>query len=188
MPCGCGAGGEGGTAGSGCCLFAGCGVPGADPPPPTHTTQSNTHACSKSGPRTPPPPATGLFPQVEAEQFVEQTLADGDIAVLDQNLDYGGDCNILGTDLVEDLMAKGFRGLVCIRSANISAQDKMKYFAAGAHIVCGKDMAMAQVVDDLKVAYVRQVLRNGGPHVQLVLPPMQRSHLSQVTMSSLGTL
>lgn len=42
-----------------------------------------------------------------------------------------------GTDLLRQLLAHGYRGLACIRSANDSADDRARYAACGAHCTIG---------------------------------------------------
>ena len=90
----------------------------------------------------------------EAEAFVAAVLADGHIAILDQNLDWRGTC-LQGTRLVRQLLAAGFKGLICIRSANNSETDTRGYLRSGAHCVLGKELPMKQAVDAMKAAYVR---------------------------------
>ena len=101
-----------------------------------------------------------VFGQTHAEvaQFTDMALRHGDIAVLDQHLEYGGDTNILGTDVVETLVAKGFAGLICMRSANNASEDAAMYRAAGAHCVFGKEVAMKQMIEEIKGLYVRTII------------------------------
>ena len=56
--------------------------------------------------------------QMEAESFVRMTLRRGDVAILDQHLEYGGDNNLLGTGVcVRAHVCKRARGLlVCLQS------------------------------------------------------------------------
>ena len=106
--------------------------------------------------------------ETEASEFVLKTVELGHIAILDQNLEYGGESSLLGTDLVELLVAKHFEGLICMRSGNVSARDMAKYRNAGAHCIFGKDVPMRKMIEDTKVAYVRHV-SNRALHVGEVI-------------------
>ena len=64
-------------------------------------------------------------------------------------------------------MAHRFAGLICIRSGNNALPDLAKYQDAGAHCAFGKDVSMRQMIDDIKVAYVRHIVK-GKPRVDLV--------------------
>ena len=94
----------------------------------------------------------------EVATFKDCVLEDGDIAVLDQHLEYGGDDNVYGTDIVEELLEQGYKGLICIRSGNVAEEDLAKYDTAGAHCAFGKDVAMRKVIEDMKVAYTRYIM------------------------------
>ena len=101
-----------------------------------------------------------LFGRVHSDvgEFVSATVLQADIAILDQHLEYGSDTNTLGTNLVRQLLSLGFPGLICIRSANSAPEDLELYFAAGAHVVFGKDEPMAEMILRMKQAYVRHVM------------------------------
>ena len=94
----------------------------------------------------------------EAAAFVEDTLREGDIAILDQHLEYGGEANLLGTDLVRQLVARGFAGLICMRSANMTEEDVALYRAAGAHCTFGKDGLVKDMILAMKLQYVRRMV------------------------------
>ena len=115
--------------------------------------------------------------EVDADLFLSAALADGDIAILDQHLEFGGEANILGTDLVARLVAGGFRGLICMRSGNVAAGDRAQYHAAGAHCVFGKDAGMAQVAEQLKAAYVRHVALAAGPGSDVVVTDLTDTYV-----------
>ena len=97
----------------------------------------------------------------DVKSFVSRALEDADIVILDQNLEYGGDNNILGTDLVVELTEQRFQGLICMRSANVSDEDIQLYMAAGAHCVFGKEMLMKNMVEQMKQAYFDKVCNKG---------------------------
>ena len=102
----------------------------------------------------------------EAARFIADVLDDADIAILDQHLEYGGEANILGTDLVAELVARRFKGLICMRSANVADEDVRAYKAAGAHCVFGKDVLMKDMVHQMKCEYLQRSLMNtpASPH------------------------
>eukprot|EP00667_Euglena_gracilis_P005029 EG_transcript_5060 len=89
----------------------------------------------------------------DVDPFLSQTLLGADIAILDQHLDWPSGTPFLGTDLVRMLLGAGFRGLICIRSANVSEWDTRNYFAAGAHCVLDKLLDRAQMVATLTTQY-----------------------------------
>ena len=60
----------------------------------------------------------------DVPKFMDSVIRKGDIAILDQNLDFPQE-HVLGTDLVAQLLDSGFPGLLCIRSANNSERDKV---------------------------------------------------------------
>ena len=90
----------------------------------------------------------------EVDLFVSEVLAGAHIAILDQHLEYGGNNNVLGTDIARRLVAQGYSGLMCIRSANMASEDQEQYAEAGAHCWFGKDMIMKDMVKALKAAYL----------------------------------
>jgi hypothetical protein len=73
--------------------------------------------------------------------------------VVDQHLVYSQ--NYLGTDLVRQLLSRGFRGMMCIRSADDSSEDATLYARAGAHCSFGKDLLGQDVMEQLKYTYVQ---------------------------------
>ena len=102
----------------------------------------------------------------EVPEFMAKVLQDGDIAILDQHLECGSDANILGTDLVGQLLKKGFRGLICMRSGNNASEDLDNYLAAGAHCAFRKDQPLSQVAEAMKREYLRCI---GANPVRLVM-------------------
>jgi len=95
----------------------------------------------------------------DAEQFVALAPENADIVIVDQHLEYGE--THLGTTVVRRLRLLGYRGLVCIRSADDSPEDRERYKAAGAHCVMGKDVPGPQMMGILNDAF--WVLRNKDP-------------------------
>eukprot|EP00668_Euglena_longa_P010449 GGOE01012656.1.p1 GENE.GGOE01012656.1~~GGOE01012656.1.p1 ORF type:complete len:429 (-),score=103.92 GGOE01012656.1:633-1919(-) len=101
------------------------------------------------------PSSVHLFGQNEDDvpNFVPFALEHADVVIIDQHLEYG--TTYLGTDLVHQLREKGFDGLVCIRSANDSVEDREWFRREGAHCCFGKDQLGSQMMGELKSAYVR---------------------------------
>ena len=98
----------------------------------------------------------------DVEPFVEQTLAVADVAVLDQHLQYGAEESVLGTDLIQRLVARQFPGLLCVRSGNATAEDAAFYRRCGAHCVFGKDVPLRRMIEGLKVAYLAHASASGA--------------------------
>ena len=96
----------------------------------------------------------------DVEPFVEKTMAVADVAILDQNLEYGAEENVLGTDLIQRLLARQFRGLVCVRSGNAAAEDVAFYRQCGAHCVFGKDVPLRRMIGELKAVYLAHARQN----------------------------
>ena len=96
----------------------------------------------------------------EVDAFIDCVLGDGNIAILDQHLDFGADANVLGTDIIEQRLLPDFKGLLCIRSGNTAPEEVREYRRAGAHCVFGKDMLGEAMVRELKAAYVSHIMNN----------------------------
>ena len=84
---------------------------------------------------------------------VLQVFANADIAILDQNLEYAS-VTVLGTDIIAALVADGFKGLLCIRSANGAEEDVQQYLQSGAHCFLDKAMSPKATVQTIVAAYV----------------------------------
>eukprot|EP00668_Euglena_longa_P038915 GGOE01050045.1.p1 GENE.GGOE01050045.1~~GGOE01050045.1.p1 ORF type:complete len:670 (+),score=160.85 GGOE01050045.1:23-2011(+) len=113
----------------------------------------------------------------DVHAFMSEALQDADIVILDQNLEYAHPH--YGTDLCRQLIRFGFRGLICIRSSDDSQDDQAKYAASGAHCSFGKDVPVAKVVQQLKAAYVLNVLLptadQSDPALRSLLAPLRFS-------------
>mmetsp|Transcript_54467 Transcript_54467/g.109551 ORF Transcript_54467/g.109551 Transcript_54467/m.109551 type:complete len:452 (-) Transcript_54467:273-1628(-) len=71
---------------------------------------------------------------------VKSSEKPADIIILDQNIDFDDKKSILGTDIAMTLKARGFGGLVMLRTGNTSVDDKKMYFATSAVDAClGKE-------------------------------------------------
>ena len=88
----------------------------------------------------------------EVADFMTAVAAGADVAILDQNLVFESQ-TVLGSDLVRELIADGYPGLLCIRSANGSESDQALYRASGAHCFLDKDLPPAETVRRLTSAY-----------------------------------
>jgi DNA-binding NarL/FixJ family response regulator len=91
--------------------------------------------------------------EADVEVFLSQASRNADIVILDQHLLYSHEH--LGTDLVRKLLARGYGGMVCIRSADDSAEDVALYARSGAHCSFGKDLLGQEVMEQLKAIYVQ---------------------------------
>ena len=112
--------------------------------------------------------------------FRQAALEEADIAVLDQNLEYEGE-TVLGTTIMGKLLAAGFQGLLCIRSANTSAADVDLYERSGAHCVIDKTVPagkmMQQIVTKYKDFRSSQLSSQGWSRMSL-RPGTSRSSIS----------
>eukprot|EP00668_Euglena_longa_P009395 GGOE01011338.1.p1 GENE.GGOE01011338.1~~GGOE01011338.1.p1 ORF type:complete len:234 (-),score=47.15 GGOE01011338.1:1179-1880(-) len=104
--------------------------------------------------------------EADVSSFLHAALQHADIVIVDQHLEYSR--TYLGTDLVRQLLANGFPGLVCIRSGDDSPEDRVKYTESGAHCSFTKDLPGTQLVEELKRAYLR--LRLAGPRETFPMP------------------
>eukprot|EP00667_Euglena_gracilis_P002551 EG_transcript_2551 len=98
----------------------------------------------------------------EIDCFFVTALAEADVVILDQHLEFEDEMTY-GTDLVHKLVAAGYGGLVCIRSANDSPDDRANYVASGAHCVLGKDVLGARMMEELAAAHARHSALSGAP-------------------------
>eukprot|EP00668_Euglena_longa_P026439 GGOE01033097.1.p1 GENE.GGOE01033097.1~~GGOE01033097.1.p1 ORF type:complete len:466 (-),score=109.15 GGOE01033097.1:835-2232(-) len=93
----------------------------------------------------------------DVDRFLHHVLgSEVDVVVLDQNLQYP-QATILGTDLVRRLLAAGFSGLVCLRTANAEECDREFYRSCGVHCVIGKDITGTVMVAQLMTAYSQHI-------------------------------
>eukprot|EP00667_Euglena_gracilis_P005135 EG_transcript_5166 len=114
--------------------------------------------------------AYGKTPE-EVAQFLDVAPGAADIVVLDYHLDYGP-VTFLGTDLVRALLERGYRGLVCIRSANATAYDEAQYIEAGAHCCIGKDVHPQAMAQALMAAYRHRPSPSLGSAALFALQPL----------------
>jgi len=92
--------------------------------------------------------------------FVIGKDGSADIIILDQNIELCKEEGIIfGTALASKLRGLGFLGLIAIRSANSSPDDKMRYLKAGADLCIGKDQSNKVLASIISCAYVEK--KNG---------------------------
>eukprot|EP00667_Euglena_gracilis_P005102 EG_transcript_5133 len=88
----------------------------------------------------------------DVSDFLQQAVCGADIVILDHHLEYGN-ASFLGTDLLRSLLDRGYRGLICVRSANATPHDETTFIEAGAHCFIGKDLPPPAMVTSLMAAY-----------------------------------
>ena len=88
----------------------------------------------------------------DVAEFMKAVSAGADVAILDQNLQFESQ-TLLGSDLVRELIADGYLGLLCIRSANGSECDQALYRSSGAHCFLDKILTPAEMVRCITSAY-----------------------------------
>ena len=81
-----------------------------------------------------------------------------DIAIVDQNLTFPG-AEVKGTDLIKELLAAGYEGLACVRSANCTDADQKEYLECGAHCAIDKNVRWPEMVQLLGNAYANHMPR-----------------------------
>ena len=67
-----------------------------------------------------------------------------------QNMEYKGEGNIRGTQIVTELRESGFKGVLLIRSANDDTASGHVYRAAGANGYLSKAVNVKQLAKDIK--------------------------------------
>eukprot|EP00668_Euglena_longa_P008255 GGOE01009936.1.p1 GENE.GGOE01009936.1~~GGOE01009936.1.p1 ORF type:complete len:715 (+),score=172.21 GGOE01009936.1:200-2146(+) len=92
--------------------------------------------------------------ETDVEEFLRLAPEQADVVVLDQHLEFQSR-SVLGTDVVARLRQRHYRGLICIRSAADSPEDRICYMASGAHCTLGKELRGGAMVEELKAAYLR---------------------------------
>ena len=88
----------------------------------------------------------------EVEQFKQDALENGDILIVDENVDVPGE-EQLGSTVVKELMAAGYDGFACIRSGNSEDADIELSLASGAHWHVGKEVRMRDMISELRGEY-----------------------------------
>ena len=103
----------------------------------------------------------------EVEEFVSASINVADIVITDENLVYASG-TYLGSDLLAQFVEQGFRGLLCTRSANCSAEDVDKYHSKGAHCVLMKDMSGREMMESIAHSYRKLLLQQYAPSSRLM--------------------
>ena len=104
----------------------------------------------------------------EVQEVVESSLNRADIVILDEHLEYRN-ASYTGTKLMEQLVARGFQGLLCARSANSSEAEVEMYTRSGAKCILHKDMSGPEMVQTIAKAY-RQLQATRPPPSPPALP------------------
>eukprot|EP00670_Eutreptiella_braarudii_P012780 CAMPEP_0174335302 /NCGR_PEP_ID=MMETSP0810-20121108/20663_1 /TAXON_ID=73025 ORGANISM="Eutreptiella gymnastica-like, Strain CCMP1594" /NCGR_SAMPLE_ID=MMETSP0810 /ASSEMBLY_ACC=CAM_ASM_000659 /LENGTH=618 /DNA_ID=CAMNT_0015453577 /DNA_START=13 /DNA_END=1870 /DNA_ORIENTATION=+ len=103
----------------------------------------------------------------EVEEFVSASINVADIVIMDENLVYASG-TYLGSDLLVQFVEQGFRGLLCTRSANCSAEDVDKYHSKGAHCVLMKDMSGWEMMKSIAHSYRKLLQEQCAPSRRLM--------------------
>jgi DNA-binding NarL/FixJ family response regulator len=93
---------------------------------------------------------TGESPQQVSRISSDILNADPpiDIVILDQHLGPGKTgSEVLGTNIVKELREQDYDGIVCVRSANDSNENRESYMKSGADQVLAKDQTPSQIKD-----------------------------------------
>ena len=72
--------------------------------------------------------------------------------MLDQNVDIAG-TELLGTEIITQLLAAGYTGFACIRSGDSNDADRAASRKAGAHWHVGKELRLRDMVSQLMHEY-----------------------------------
>ena len=94
----------------------------------------------------------------DVAKFKRAVAEQCDIAIVDQNLSFPG-VEIKGTDLIKEILAAGYGGLACVRSANCTDADQREYLESGAHCAIDKDARWPEMVQLLARAYANRMPR-----------------------------
>eukprot|EP00668_Euglena_longa_P037489 GGOE01048267.1.p1 GENE.GGOE01048267.1~~GGOE01048267.1.p1 ORF type:complete len:365 (+),score=61.00 GGOE01048267.1:247-1341(+) len=98
----------------------------------------------------------------DVERFMCAAIAGAHVVILDQHLTFG-QTTILGTAVIERLLACSYRGFIAIRSADSSPEDEMKYLESGVHLMLSKDLRPVELVTLLAKGYFRFLHRESPP-------------------------
>uniref|UniRef100_A0A7S4LCM7 Response regulatory domain-containing protein n=1 Tax=Eutreptiella gymnastica TaxID=73025 RepID=A0A7S4LCM7_9EUGL len=88
----------------------------------------------------------------EVHEFKKAALTDGDLVILDQNVDVP-EAKLKGTDIVKELVADGYKGFACIRSGDCSEEDRALSHQSGAHWHVGKELRLRDMSEQLMFKY-----------------------------------
>ena len=99
----------------------------------------------------------------DVDRFTRAVGDHTDIVIVDQHLDFLG-ADVLGTSVVQELVTTGYRGLVCMRTANATGADVAAYRSSGAHCVIGKEMRPKEMVALLSREYWSHVRSQQQQH------------------------
>jgi len=92
----------------------------------------------------------------DVDLFTAMAVESADVVIVDQHLEYQGQ-SYLGTTIIRRLRLLGYKGLICVRSADDSPEDQLQYSQSGAHCFLSKT-AGRDLVHRIACAYNEFVL------------------------------
>ena len=92
----------------------------------------------------------------DVAEFKRAVVEQCDIAIVDQNLTFPG-AEVKGTSVIKEILAAGYGGLACVRSANCTDADQREYLESGAHCAIDKDARWREMVQLLAKAYAKHM-------------------------------
>ena len=75
------------------------------------------------------------------------------ILICDQNMNEYEEGEVLGTTVTKEARARGFKGLICIRSANDDSKSVKSYANAGANAALSKKLKVKELAEEIVVQY-----------------------------------
>ena len=116
----------------------------------------------------------------DVAEFKRAVAEQCDIAIVDQNLSFPG-AEVKGTDLIKEILAAGYGGLACVRSANCTDADQREYLESGAHCAIDKDMRWPEMVQLLATAYAKCMPRASAGSTVVSASPSVESGISYIS-------
>jgi len=107
----------------------------------------------------------------DVDLFTAMAVESADVVIIDQHLDYK-EQSYLGTSIVRRLQLYGYKGLICIRSANDSPEDQRQYAESGAHCFLSKN-GCRDVLQRIACAYSELIAQEPSP--ARIVPPSMSS-------------
>jgi len=92
----------------------------------------------------------------DVDLFIAMAVELADVVIVDQHLEYK-EQSYLGTTIVRRLQLMGYKGLICVRSADDSPEDQLQYAQSGAHCFLSKNVG-GDLVHRIACAYNEFVL------------------------------
>ena len=108
----------------------------------------------------------------EVQAFKKAALAEGDVVILDQNVDVP-EARVKGTDVVKELVAAGYKGFACIRSGDCTEADQALSYRSGAHWHVGKELRLRDMITQLLHQYSTFLQHRSARSTATTTPPPQ---------------